>query len=253
MNDPHVEALEYSIQYGPDIIDWSCAAPMHVQEKDFDVRAENGRVRIEFKTHYASEQEARSALEESYIPNWEFDVGLVRGPNAFALRFERSQIVDRNPPPGPPPLRISARTGYATGSLNLAPPTPPAFQEPPRDEIKRTPSVESVFQHYLRHYRGAETLPAMAYFCLTVLDQMAGGRDKAAAYFGISRNALAHIRKLSTEKGGDVARKAEGLDTPYSPDEKQFLRSAIKALIRRAAQVECGLDPTRKKITLDDI
>ena len=253
MNDPHVEALEYSIQYDPDIINWSCAEPMHIQEEDFDVRAENEQVRFEFKTHYASEQDARSAVEESYIPNWEFDVGLTRGPNAFSLRFERSEIVDRNPPPGPPPMRVSFRAGYPTVSANLAPPTPPTFQEPPRDGIQRTPGVESMFQHYLRHRRDAETLPAMTYYCLTVLDQMAGGSDKTATHFRISRNVLARIRKLSTEKGGDVARKAEGLNSPYSPGEEQFLRSAIQALIRRAAQVEYGSDPSRKKITLSDI
>ena len=124
MNDPHVEALEYSIQHSPDIINWSSAAPMHVQEKGFDVRAENGRVRFEFKSHYASELKARFAVEESYIPNWEFDVGLTRGPNAFALRFERSVIVDLHPPSGPPPLRVSARAGYPTVRVNLAPPRP---------------------------------------------------------------------------------------------------------------------------------
>ena len=252
MNDPHVEALEYSIQYGPDI-DWSCAAPLHVQEKGFDVRAENGRVRFEFRAHYASEQDARSAVEESYIPNWEFDVELTRGPNTFSLRFERSEIVDRNPPPGPPPLRVSARAGYPTVSVNLAPPRPPAFQEPPRAGIKRTPGVESMFQHYLRHRRDAETLPGMAYFCLTMLGEMAGGRDKAAAHFGISRNVLSRIGNLSDEKGGDVARKAKGRNTPYSPEEEQFLRSAIKVLIRRAGAVEFGPDANRKTITLNDI
>lgn len=252
MNDPHVEALEYSIQYGPDIINWSDAKPMHVQEKGFDVRVENGRVRFEFKTHYASEQDARSAVEDSYIPNWEFDVGLARGPNAFSLRFEHPEIVDRNPPSGPPALRVSVRTGYPTVNANLAPPRPSAFQEPPRDGIRRTPVVESMFQHYLRYRRGAETLPAMAYFCVTTLEQMAGGR-KAAAHFGISGKVLKRIRILSSNKGGEIARKADGRNTPYSPSEEQFLRSAVKALIRRAAQVEYGPDPTRGKITLNDI
>lgn len=253
MNDPHVEALEYSIQCGPDIINWSRAAPMHVQEEDFDVRAANGRVRFEFRTHYASEQDARFAVEESYIPSWEFDVGLTRGPNAFTLRFERSQIVDRNPSLGPPSLSASASIGCLTSSANLAPPTPHAYQAPPRGGIKRTPAVESMFERYLRYRLDAETLPAMVYFCLTMLDQMAGGRDKAPAHFGISRNVLDRIGKLSAEKGGAVARKAKGRNTPYSPDEERFLSSAMAALIRRAAQVEHGPDPTRRKITLSDI
>ena len=57
-----------------------------------------------------------------------------------------------------------------------------------------------MFQHYLRHRRDAETLPAMAYFCLTMLEQMAGGRGKAVAHFCISRDVLDRIGKLSTEK-----------------------------------------------------
>ena len=82
---------------------------------------------------------------------------------------------------------------------------------------------------------------------------MAGGRGNAAAHFGISRNVLDRIGKLTDEKGGGVARKAKGRTIAYSPDEERFLRSAIKALICRAAQVEYGPDPTRKKITLSDI
>ena len=46
MNDPHVVALEYRIEHGPDI-DWSRAAPLDVQEDRFDVRVENGRARFE--------------------------------------------------------------------------------------------------------------------------------------------------------------------------------------------------------------
>ena len=253
MNDPHVEALEYSIQYDPDIINWSGAEPMHVREEDFAVRAENGRVRFEFSAHHASEQEARSAVEKSYIPIWELNVGLTRGPNAFTLRFERSEIVDRDPPPGPLRPRVSLRSGYPTISAKAGPPRPPAYPEPPRDGLKRTPGVEAMFQRYLRHRRGAETLPATAYFCLTELDRMAGGRDKVAAHFSISRNVLDRIGRLSAEKGGTVARKAKGRNAPYSPDEERFLTSAIETLIRRVAQVEYGPDPTREKITLNDI
>ena len=43
-----------------------------------------------------------------------------------------------------------------------------------------------MYQHYLRHLGVAERLPAMAYFCLTKLEQMAGGRDAAAERFCVS-------------------------------------------------------------------
>ena len=44
MNDPHVVALHYRIEYGPDVVDWSRAAPTDKEEHRFGVRAENGRV-----------------------------------------------------------------------------------------------------------------------------------------------------------------------------------------------------------------
>ena len=252
MNDPHVVALEYRLEHGPDI-DWSRAVPLDKEEDGFHVRAANGRVRFDFKAHYASEEAARFAVEADYIPNWEFVVGLARGPNAFRLRFDRSKIVDRNPPPGPPTLSASARTGYPTVRANLAPPAPSTFPEPGRAAIQRSPDVDSMYEHYLRHLAGGEPLPAMAYYCLTKLEQMAGGRDAAATRFGVSKKVLRRIGDLSTNKGGASARKAVGQAAPYTSEDERFLRSAIKTLIHRAAEVDCGPDPGRTTITLADI
>ena len=253
MNDPHVVALEYRIKHGPDVIDWSRAGPLDKEEPGFRMHVEHRRVRFELKEHYASEEAARFAVEADHIPNWEFDVGLTRGPDAFALRFDHSDIVDRDPPPGPPTLSIRASAGVPTVSIDLAPPTPPEFPEPPRAAIKRSPDVDSMFQHYLRHLGGGEPLPAMAYFCLTKLEQMAGGRANAAVTFAISKSVLGRIGELSSSKGGSSARKAIGSTTPYTPEEERFLKSAVKMLIHRAAEVEHGPDPSRTKITLSDI
>ena len=252
MNDPHVVALHYRIEHGRDVIDWSRAAPLHKEEPGFRLQAWNGRVHFEFKEHYPTEEAARFAVEADYIPNWQFVAGLERGPNAFTLRFDRSEIVDRNPPPGPPSLSGHSRTGILAVRASLAPPTPPAFPDPPVAGIKRSPDVESMYRHYLRHLEGGEPLAAMAYLCLTKLEQMAGGRDAAAVRFGISRKVLRRIACLSTNKGGDNARKAVGHAAPHTPEEERFLRSAIKTLILRAAEVESGPDPGCATIMLSD-
>ena len=251
MNDPHVVALEYQIEHGPGI-DWSRAGPLDVRDNRFDIRAENGRVRFDLKEHYATEEEARFSVEADYIPNWEFEVALERGPDAFKLRFDRSDIVDRNPPPGPPPLSVRASAGIPTVRANLAPPTPPEFPEPPRTAIKRSPHVNSMLEHYLRHLGGGEPLPAMAYFCLTKLEQMAGGRANAVEAFGVSKKVLGRIGDLSSNKGGASARKAIGSTAPYTAEEERFLKSAIRMLIQRAAEVEHDPDPSRAKITMAD-
>ena len=251
MNDPHVVALEYRIEHGPDI-DWSRAVPLAREEDRFRVHVETGRVRFEFKDHHASEDEARLALEDDYIPNWELVVGLERGPDAFRLRFDRSDIVDRNPPPGPLTLSAHASFGPLKSTANLAPPTPPAFPEPPPAALKRSPDVDTMYQRYLRHLEGREPLPAMAYFCLTMLEHIAGSRREAARRFAISDNVLQKIGTLCG-KGGGVARKRDGLGHPYTPEEERFLKAAIRTLIRRAAEVEFASDPNRRQITLDDI
>lgn len=254
MNDPHVVALHYRIEHGPDVIDWSQANPLDKEEDSFRVQAGNGRVRFELKEHYASEEAARFAVEADYIPNWEFIVGLERGPNAFTLRFDRSEIVDRHPPPGPPALRGLATIGPFKAVGRLAPPAPSAFPEPPPADIKRSPDVDSMYSRYLGHLEGREPLPGMAYFCLTVFESMAGdSSSKAARHFGVSKNILRRVRKLSAYKGGAGARKQDGRDAPYTPDEERFLRSVIRTLMRRAAEVEHGQDPCRREITLTDI
>ena len=242
MNDPHVEALEYRIEHGPDI-DWTKAAPLDREEERFRVSIGNGRVRFEFKEHHASEEAARFAVEAHYIPNWEFLAGLSRGPDAFALRFDRSEIVDRDPPPGPPALRGLATIGPLKAVGTLPPPAPRTFPEPPPADIERSPDVDSMYRHYMRNLAGGEPLPAMAYFCLTKLEEMAGGRNAAAERFGISKKVLRRIGDLSTNKGGESARKAVGQAEPYAPGEERFLRSAIRTLIRRAAEVEHGPGP----------
>lgn len=256
MNDPHVVALEYRIEHGPGI-DWSRAGPLDVRDERFDLRVEHGRVRFDLKEHYATEEEARSSVETDYIRNWEFEAGLEFGhrcgPDAFRLCFDRSHIVDRDPPPGPPPLRVRARAGVPIVSANLAPPMPAEFPEPPRAGIRRSPDVDSMFHRYLGYLGDREPLPGMANFCLTVLAHMAGSHQDAPAYFGVSKKVLGRVGDLSANRGGPDARKAHGRCLRYTPEEERFLKSAIRMLIRRAAEVEHGPDPRRPKITLADI
>ena len=90
----------------------------------------------------------------------------------------------------------------------------------------------------------------MAYFCLTKLEQMAGGRVAAAARFGISKRVLCCIADLSTNMGGDNARRQSATLRPHTPEEQSFLRPAIKTLIHRAAEVDSGPHPAPTKISL---
>ena len=246
MNDPHVVALEYRIEHGSEL-DWSKASPLDVREDAFDLRVENQRVRFAMKAHFATESDARNFLED-YIRNWELEVALTRGPNAFRLRFEQSCLIDRNPAPHAISLKAQASAEPARASIDLAPPAPPSYPPPPAG-IKRSPDVDSMFHRYAGYREGREPLATMAYFCLTVLEQAArqkiqdanGKRNAAVQWYGIPKEALEQVGKLCTTKGGADARKAEGLSSQLTPQEKRYLESAVVGFIPRAATV--AFDP----------
>jgi len=258
MNDPHVVHLEYRIVCDLERIDWSAAKTAVFEEEDFRGEVVDQRVLFKFKTHYASENDARESLR-SFIQNWEFEVGLERGPRAFTLCFAKSHIIDRNPSNGVMPITLSLATGSPEAKIDLII-QPKRYPSPPSlNKIKRTPDVDSMYDRYLGYRDGKEPLPAMAYFCLTVLEWMAGGsgsrkdrREAIAKKFGIARDVLDKVGELSSEGGGPVARKEEGRNRPYAPNDTEFLNIAIQCMIQRAAEVAQD-DAKREQITLDTI
>ena len=98
------------------------------------------------------------------------------------------------------------------------------------------------------YLQGREPLASMAYFCLTMLEDKKD-RMTAARKYGIDREVLTKIAKLSSEKGGQEARKARGINRELTPSETRFLQKAIPALIRRAAEVahDCKHDPHKSR------
>ncbi len=105
----------------------------------------------------------------------------------------------------------------------------------------------------------------MAYFCVTVLEIAAGfaagnagasasqQRTLAAKYYSISKTMITSVAKLSTEKGGATARKANGTTLEYTADEKAFLLHAVQAFILRAAEKAGNPTAILPKITKNDL
>ena len=252
MNDPYVLALNYKIQHGEGY-DYSKAPALAVSTRHFDVGVEDKNVRFTFKTHHATERDARNAVAD-YIRAWELDVALHRGPNAFKLMFDRAEIHDRNPTPGviavaAGPVRFTVSLSEAKGTILLG-----SYPSPPTPGLKSSPDIQSMFIRYIGYREGKEPLTGMAYFCLTQFLSIAGGDIKTAAnrYF-ISRQVLKQVRVLASTKGGSVARKTEGVNTDLTPQETRFLEGAVKAIIRRAAEVEFDCNASLDKITIADI
>ncbi len=87
----------------------------------------------------------------------------------------------------------------------------------------------------------------MAYFCLTVVDGIGGGRADAAAKLGLGRNLLDKIGELSTRN-----RKHTPDEEPLSSDEEAWLAGAVKLLIRRVGEVAADPSAAANAITLKD-
>ena len=257
MNDPHVVALVFSVEHGPAVAYRGDAPAIEHQEPGFRVRLTDGTVRFELKEHYATKEEALERVRP-YVRSWEMDAGLDRRPGDFRLEFQEAVVIDRHPPPptpgtinvSPSPIGWHFTTGVAEVTL-----TRPAYPPPPSGLTLKAddPGVETMYRRLSDYHSDRKYLPSMAYFCLTVLEDKftSAKRRNAAKSFRIDLAVLDAVGELSSTKGGAAAaRKAVATGTTLSLKEERFLEAAVKAIIRRAAEVAQNPGGAFPQITL---
>ena len=249
MNDPHVEALVYVVQHDAGV-SYERATRLEVERQGFCLIVEDERARFEMKEHYPTEEEARAAVQPS-IDRWEFEEKLRIGPGQFALRFDHSEIEDRQPTPGviavsAHPVRFNFTVSAATGTVFRQYPQPPS--EAAMDI--HDPDVETMCYRYLLYREGADRLPSMAYFCCEVFTKRLSNGTKDAAYkHKISHNLIRKVHNLSSNKGGAQGRHASAIDYPLTQCEVRLLEKAVVAMIVRAAKV--AADPNQPMEFID--
>ena len=241
MNDPQVVALIYNIKHGQSV-NYRAAKPMDHEEPEFHVKIADEKVRFEFKKHHATVEAARRSIEE-YICAWEVDAGLRGAPNCFKLKYDDAQIEDRNQTPGVveiyATLRAGAPTMTATVTIDKQYPAPPS-------RLKITPDVKTMYDRYMGYRQGKEPLASLAYFCLTVIERSPTKKDFSSRV----RDKIGH---LSSGKGGQQARKAEGRDRDLTDQDSRFLDEAIKAVILRTAERAHNPDRDLPQISMSDL
>ena len=254
MNDPHVVALNYKIEHHSSV-DYDGASPLDHSEDAFDIHVECNNVRFAMKRHYATKSEALEAVE-GYIRAWEHLAALQNGPNEFKLIFDGAEIEDRDPTPGVvyanlKPLRVVASLSEPTIQVSRG-----AYPRPPSRRMEFSRDVTLMFDRYVGYHARREHLTSMANFCLTILYKSVSGeksrRKEAAKKYGIESKVLGEIGRLCANKGGAEARKAEGIDQDLNAQERQFLEEAVKAIIRRVAEVAADPNGSRDTILLSD-
>ncbi len=118
MNDPHVEELVYHIETGEGL-NFQDPPPIEDETDAFRMTLEDGVATFSMKEHYATEKEARQAVE-GYLRAWELDVALEYDGSKLRFVFDRWKIVDRDPPPPPPPGTPRNIQVRITDSLGLS-------------------------------------------------------------------------------------------------------------------------------------
>ena len=251
MNDPRVVALHYRIEH-ESFVDYSKAEPVDHEEEGFRIRIEEDRACFVMKDDHPT---VDSALEvvNSYISNWELDAALTGKPNEFKLKFARPEMVDRTPAPGE--HRVSAGPAFwdFTTSVPTVTKGRPYPKPPVGVSLKRNDDVLLMLSRYEDLCNDRDKPTNVAYFCLTMLEKLAGDRANATKKFGIESKVLNEVGKLTDRKGGrTIARKAKGVYQELNLGEIRFLENVVKVFIRRVAEEAQSPGGPFRKITIKD-
>lgn len=258
MNNPHVEALYYRVWHD-NSVDYSKAEPLVHEKPGFSLHIEAERLRVRMKEHYATEAAARRAVEP-FLRLWELDAALRHRLGELEFEFEHAEVKDR---------MLEHSLGDERGIVNVcshdmlfvstqehAVVSKGKYPDPPC-QLACSADVDLMFNCYRMYREQHARLGDAAYFCLTVLERWSGKgssqRKAAAKRYGISYPLLCKLADLADAKGGREARKAKGAEAEFTPAERQWLDQAMKALIRRAAEVAYDPAASRPKITMADL
>jgi len=258
MNDPHVERLHYKLATGAHL-SFSSPPPLDAETGAFRMRLENGALTFEMKEHHATEETAKACVH-GYIRAWEIATDLTHGRGSLRFKFERADIIDRNPLATSGARYLERHTSNVLGlGDRVATHASKATYLPPPVGFKATQDVETMMLRYEMYLDGREPLLSMANACMTCLEGSTGATSKVREAFcqtyHIDRSVREKLGAIVSERGGpDEARKLGGSATKTSltNQEKQWVEACVKALIRRKAEYDADPTTPLKQITLSD-
>ena len=269
MNDPHVESIRYRLEevdekYGR----FENPPPIDHETEAYRMRLEEGVLTVEMKEHHPTIEFARRRVEND-LKAWELDAALSWDHAWLRFVFDHggTKIVDRNPDPSVPE---HMRAVQASGTLSItvagtcnARVVFNKYPRPPR-AFEASLEVEVLVERYQKAIQDESQLLFVGYLCLSFLEGTTGltgwqgARNEVVRKYRIARPVLKTLGDLVSEKG-DI-REARKLDAgatlvPLSQQEKQWLRAAMKSLIRRKAEYDHDPDAAASlpEITMDDL
>ena len=254
--DFHVISLRFLLQSN-ERVTYVNPPPLEFETENIRFRLADGKLTCEMKTHFSTEKEARLVVDP-ILKAWEADAELPwNRAGELQFKFEGAEIIDRSPAPRGvvrghahitlPPLRVNG-VGMVSAHAQRD-----RYPEPPID-FRLNADVESMVHRYMNYLRGREPLPAMAYFCLTVLEAKSGNRKgrrgHVAKTYQVEEAILEKMGELTSNCGDLLTARKAPARRPLSGSEGAWLEAAVKTLI-------CRLGDTRKTglplITMSDL
>lgn len=234
MPDLHVNSLRYVPRPGEDV-SFEKPSPVEFETGEVHFRLADNKLTCEMKTHFASVDEARQAVEPA-IRAWEVDADLRWGRSGLQFIFDSADVVDRTPAP-PGIVHATAFVGAVGATMTLGSVSVNVsraqYPAPPPPTFRLGPDAESILARYDGYRNGREPLQSMAYFCLTFLEAKAGSRKDAQEAYRIDLPVLSKMGELTSTRGDSkTARKANALQ-PLTSVEYAWLEAAVKMLIWR--------------------
>ena len=243
MRDPHVEALHYSVA-AEGTTEYLDPEPLAIDHALGSFHITGSSLTVEPSEHFADQDEAIAAVDP-FLRAWEVATDLDQGLGTIRFKFERASIIDRDPPPPGSPVTVALRgiaSSVAFGNVtikvsrNIYPPPPLAF--------RLTPEVEMAFRRWRAYRAGAEPLPAMAYFVLTMIENLAGTRRDAAKALSVDFGILKRVGDLASTRGDAMsARKVVKGSSPLqdlTAPEKEWMELAVRRLVLRLGEHASG-------------
>lgn len=173
MKDPHVVRLNYKVRPGenvqfqqPPAVEWPTA--------EGTVKVDCEQASIELINHYSNEKDARAAVEPHLVA-WEIWAGLTSRDDQRPFRFEfrKAELVDRAPMPNQAPSAQFRGTVTIPQSAALSRRLT-SYPSPPQ-AFSASDEVQNMWYRWEQYRSNRETLPSVAYYCLTALEHHVGG------------------------------------------------------------------------------
>lgn len=240
MRDPHVLSLYYTVS-SHESISYNTPKPVHFTNNIGEFNLTAGHLEVKPIEHFADEASVRTVIEP-FLKSWEMEADLTSYLGMIRFQFVRSEIIDRDPPKPGEPINVHLRGtgGMVIGGSAIIHIGLSKYPNPPT-KFTTGPTVELTYRRWCRFKEGKESLQSVSYFILTVIEDVAGGREQAANTFSIEKNVLGKIGKLSSTRGdANTARKAEATLVDLTPAEKQWLEEATRRLVYRIGEHASG-------------